>query len=169
MNISNKHSNSNFVHSFDFHCLTNLAKTISICHRWFPGAYPGGRTPGGQVSHSCWRPGAKLKISPSPPPLNLAPLKFSSLVLGTAWRPSRQVDLPFFYLFFLSCPPFFPFFFLFPLFSFPFLFFFLAPLWWPRGAEAPKAPPPPRIRPWFLFGVSYYVNFQFTPWRVING
>ena len=22
---------------------------------------------------------------------------------------------------------------------------------------------------WFLFGVSYYVNFQFTPWRLING
>ena len=24
-------------------------------------------------------------------------------------------------------------------------------------------------RRWFIFGVSYYVNFQFTPWRVING
>ena len=24
-------------------------------------------------------------------------------------------------------------------------------------------------RRWFLFGVSYYVNFQFTPRRVING
>ena len=22
---------------------------------------------------------------------------------------------------------------------------------------------------WFLLGLSYYVNFQFTPWRVING
>ena len=22
---------------------------------------------------------------------------------------------------------------------------------------------------WFLFGVSYYVAFQFAPWRVING
>ena len=44
---------------------------------------------------------------------------------------------------------FFSSFFLFSPFSlsFPFLFsLFLAPLWWPRGAQAPKAPP--KIRPW---------------------
>ena len=35
MNISGKHSNSNFAHTFDFHCLTNFAK-VSICRRWSP-------------------------------------------------------------------------------------------------------------------------------------
>ena len=65
--------------------------------------------------------------------------------------------LSFFFLFLATS--FFPFFFLIPFFSsfflfsplflsFSFLFsFFLAPLWWPRGAQAPKAPPP-KIRPW---------------------
>ena len=32
MNISSKHSNSNFAHSFDFHCLANIAKNI---HLWW--------------------------------------------------------------------------------------------------------------------------------------
>ena len=89
--------------------------------------------------------------------INLAPLTFSSLesllALETGWRPTRHIDLTFFLSFFFLAPSFFPFFFLIPSFSsfflfsplslsFPFLFsFFLAPLWWPRGALAPKAPP----------------------------
>ena len=93
--------------------------------------------------------------------VNLAPLTFSSLepllALETAWRPSRHIDLTFFLSLFFLALSFFPFFFLIPFFSsfflfspfslsFPFLFsFFLAPLWWPRGAQAPKAPP--KIRP----------------------
>ena len=48
--------------------------------------------PGGPGSHYFWRPGAKLKISPSPP-FNLAPLKFSSL-LALEWYPSHHDDLP---------------------------------------------------------------------------
>ena len=105
-----------------------------------------------------WSPCLHLKLHGAPLVLfsvNLAPLTFSSLepllALETAWRPSRHIDLTFFLSFFLSCSLFLPFFlsysllFLFsPLsLSFPFLFsFFLAPLWWPRGAQAPKAPPP---------------------------
>ena len=30
MNISSKHSNSNFTHSFDFHYLTNFAKNTNL-------------------------------------------------------------------------------------------------------------------------------------------
>ena len=42
-----------------------------ISHGRISGAYPGGRTPGGPVSHKFWRPGAKLKnvaLTPTPPP-----------------------------------------------------------------------------------------------------
>ena len=118
-------------------------------------------------SPSIWRPWRflpwslclHLKLQADPLVLfsvNLAPLTFSSLepllALETAWHPSRHIDLPI-VLIFLSCSLFLPFFlfssfrlfssFLSSLFvSFPFLFsFFLAPLWWPRGARAPKAPP----------------------------
>ena len=107
-----------------------------------------------------WIPCLHLKLHEAPVVLfsvNLAPLTFSSLepllALETAWRPSRHIDSTFFLSFFLLAPSFFTFFFLIPFFSsfflfsslslsFPFLFsFFLAPLWWPRGARAPKAPP----------------------------
>ena len=114
-----------------------------------------------------WSPCLHLKLHGAPLVLfsvNFAPLTFSSLepllALETAWRPSRHIDLTFFLSFFYFLLPlsslfsfFFPFFLFFPLFSplsFPFLFsFFLAPLWWLRGAQAPKAPP--KIRPWRAF------------------
>ena len=32
LNISSKHSNSNFSHSFVFHCLTNFAKNINLSY-----------------------------------------------------------------------------------------------------------------------------------------
>ena len=96
-------------------------------------------------SPSIWRPWRFLPWSPC---LHLKPHGISSY-----W-----FDL----LSFFSAPSFFPFFFLIPFFysfflfsplslSFSFLFsFFLAPLWWPRGARAPKAPP--KIRPcWVLW------------------
>ena len=35
MNISSRHSNSNFAHSLDFHPLTNFAKNINLSCRWF--------------------------------------------------------------------------------------------------------------------------------------
>ena len=30
MDISSRHSNSNFAHSFDFHCLINFAKNLNL-------------------------------------------------------------------------------------------------------------------------------------------
>ena len=115
---------------------------------------------------SIWRPWSFLPWSPclhltlhgAPLVLfsvNMAPLTFSFLepllALETAWRPSRHINLAFclfsFLLplssFFLSYSLLFLFFPLFsPLSFFPFPFsFFLAPLWWPPGAQAPKAPP----------------------------
>ena len=110
--------------------------------------------------------------------VNLAPLKFSSLepqlAPETAWRPSRHVDLP---LFFLSCPLFLSFFFLFPFFSsfffqsfslsvsFPLLFsFFLAPpLVTPEGLSLQN---PPQIRPClyvlFIHPSPYASYFSFS-------
>ena len=89
----------------------------------------------GLVNHSFWPPGTKLE-NVALTPVNLAPLKFSSLLpmrLHLEWRPSHHVDLPFCLFFFLFPPPFL---FLSFSLSFPFLFhLFLAPLsdpggWW---------------------------------------
>ena len=124
--------------------------------------------PEGQVSHSFWQLGAKLKKSPSPPPMSPshplrqfgAPKIFfrgaPACALGTAWCSSHHVDLPFFYLFFfLSCSlfsffvPFFSSFFFLSLSFFPFPFLlFGAPLVTP-GSPGPQSPPP-KIRPWPL-------------------
>ena len=103
---------------------------------------------------TAWRPSRPfLRQFGAPDDSSLEPL----LALETAWRPSPHIDLTFFFLFFFLAPFYFLFSFLFPFFSSFFLFsplslsflflfsFFLAPLWWPRGAWAPKAPP--KIRP----------------------
>ena len=121
-------------------------KIPTVYHKYCTGAYPGGPTLAGTRG-----PSESLILAPwCPRPVNLAPLKFSSLetLLALEWHPSHHIDLSFYLFSFLSPSCLFCFFSPFPLF-FPyfFSFLFLVILGPALVTPGPPKPPPPRYDP----------------------
>ena len=119
----------------------------------------------------------KYRPHPPPPPRQIgAPEIIFSLLLRTAWRPSRHV----FYLFSFLVPLSFLFSFFFPFFSsffflflsffpFPFLLFG-APLVTP-GGRGPQSPPPqdtPLLKLMKLTCMHFYRNLVWSFWNFEN-